>query len=334
MATRIVHTADWHVGATRNLPGYLDRQAKALDELVEKSRELDPDVVCITGDLFDCHSPTEEERCLVVKAITDLLVKLPNATIIVVGGNHDWNRQNSSMLESLDISYRIAGTRFKIVYEAPKLLEVNGAYFMCIPCQQDLTADRVREIVDRHYEDVPPAAEFIVCMHECFKSYNDMGKPVGKETLPDMNCVKYWLLGDIHKHQFIMDNAWYCGSLLQTDFGESPVKGFVYVDKKGPRFVEVESPRKLVTVEQGDEIPEDAFVRYKITDLLTANRCELPSNVVAMTSEIKAAVVDTTLFTDDVTDGLAEFMAEKYGYDRDAQRESVEYVKNLLEEGK
>ena len=47
-------------------------------------------------------------------------------------------------------------------------------------------------------------------------------------------------------------------------------------------------------------------------------------------SDIKPAEVDTSLLTDDVTEGLSEFLATKFGYSKKMQRKSVEYINDLL----
>ena len=327
MSLRIIHTADWHIGASRNLPNYLIRQENALNELVEKTRKYNPDVFLITGDIFDSNTPKEEERCLIVSTLTNLLIQNPNMHLLIVGGNHDWDKQNNSMLDSIDLSYKIAGTRFKIVAKETELVSIKKSNFLCIPCEQNYTKKKLRKIVKRYHKGT--SGDFYVCMHECFKSFNDLGKQLGKESLPKLSFVKCWMLGDIHKHQFLLDNAWYSGSLLQTNFGEKPNKGFVLIEDGEPTFIRIKSPTKLVTINQGDEVPDNCLVKYKITDVSSINKCELPENVVVFGSDIKPAKVDTSLFTDDVTEGLSEFLATKFGYSEKMQRKAVEYINDL-----
>ena len=328
MTLRIIHTADWHIGASRNLPNYLKRQEDALDELTRKTKKYEPDIFIITGDMFDSNTPREEERCLIVSTLTNLLVQNPNMYMLIVGGNHDWDKQNNSMLDSIDISYKIAGTRFKVVSKETEIVKIKKSNFLCIPCEQNYTKEKLRKIVKKYHKGT--SGDFYVCMHECFKSFNDLGKQLGKESLPKLAFVKCWMLGDIHKHQFLLDNAWYSGSLLQTNFGEKPNKGFVLVDDGEPTFVRIKSPTKLVTINQGDEVPENCLVKYRITDVSSVNKCELPDNVVMFGSDIKPAEVDTSLLTDDVTEGLSEFLATKFGYSKKMQRKSVEYINDLL----
>ena len=50
---KIIHTSDWHCGASRDLPEYLSRWKDAFDEIRSKIKKYEPDVFVITGDLFD-----------------------------------------------------------------------------------------------------------------------------------------------------------------------------------------------------------------------------------------------------------------------------------------
>ena len=324
---RIIHSADWHIGSTRNLPNYLQRQSDALEELTLRTKKYNPDVFVVTGDIFDSNTPREEERCLIVSTLTNLLIQNPNMNILIVGGNHDWDKQNNSMLDSIELSYKIAGSRFKVVDREPELVKIKNANFLCIPCEQNYTKVKLKKVIKKFHKNTK--GDFYVCMHECFKSFNDLGKELGKESLPKLSFVKCWMLGDTHKHQFLLDNAWYSGSLFQTSFGEKPNKGFVLVEDGEPKHIRIKSPTKLVTVNQGDEIPEGCFVKFKINDLSSVNKCELPDNVVNFETDIKASEVDKSLFTDDITEGLKEFLATKFGYSKKMQRKSVEYINSL-----
>jgi DNA repair exonuclease SbcCD nuclease subunit len=325
---KILHTADWHIGALRQIPNYLQRQEDALKELCEKTKGISPDVFIVTGDIYNSYSPTEEERNLILSTLTRLLLENPNMRMILIGGNHDWNKQEMSMLDGISISYAIAGTRFSVVCNNPKVISIDDCNFFCVPCQQNLTKQKVKRLVKKVHRENKNGS-FYVCMHECFKSFNDFGKELGKESLPRLKFVKYWMLGDIHKHQYILDNAWYCGSLLQVNFGETSKKGFVVIDEDEVTFHSIKSPKRLVEIRQGEDVPKNCYVKYKITDLEKVNKNELPSNVVQFDTDIKPKAVDVSLISGGMTEGLAEFMATRFGYSEKMQKKSVDYIKSL-----
>ena len=52
---KILHTADWHIGKTINGQSLLEDQKYVLEQLYEAVKEHKPDVVIISGDLYDLH---------------------------------------------------------------------------------------------------------------------------------------------------------------------------------------------------------------------------------------------------------------------------------------
>lgn len=89
---RILHTADWHLGKIVNEFSMLDLQESYLKELVQKTKELEVDVVIMAGDLYDRSIPPKEAVSLANKVFTKLTqeVKVP---VLVIAGNHDSNER-------------------------------------------------------------------------------------------------------------------------------------------------------------------------------------------------------------------------------------------------
>jgi exonuclease SbcD len=86
---RIVHTADWHLGAT--LQGW-SREAEhraALAQLVATARDRNADAVIVAGDIFDNLNPSAEAQRLLYDTLRDLRAACPRATITLLAGNHD-----------------------------------------------------------------------------------------------------------------------------------------------------------------------------------------------------------------------------------------------------
>ena len=330
MSLSILHTADWHIGCLRNkIPEYLDNQRKGLFELVEYAIQKQPDVFVATGDLFDTSTPKEEERNLIVEAISKLIISLPYCVFIFDEGNHDWNSYKESMLRSLDLSYLPCGSRVNFVIHKEKLIKVKDSYFLCIPCQQKLTKKKIRKKVNKYIERVD--GDFYVCLHECMKSRNDLGKEIGKESLPRIKGVTAWLLGDVHKHQFLLDNAWYCGSLMQTDFGERSGKGFVYIKDGEPEFIKLHNIKTLKTVVQGEKIPNPKrhFIRYIIKNSLSISSEKGIEKVTCFTKQL-VTTKHIEIGMTSVTDGLPTILSLKYGYSKKMQNKAVKYVNAIV----
>jgi exonuclease SbcD len=86
---KILHTADWHVG--QSLGGYprLAEHRIALAQLVAIAAEEEVDAIIVAGDIFDTQSPKAEAETLVYETFARLTKALPQASIILVAGNHD-----------------------------------------------------------------------------------------------------------------------------------------------------------------------------------------------------------------------------------------------------
>ncbi len=86
---RILHTADWHLGAT--LQGW-SREAEhraALAQLVAIAKERAVDAIIVAGDVFDGLNPSADAQRLLYNTLRDLRAACPHARIALVAGNHD-----------------------------------------------------------------------------------------------------------------------------------------------------------------------------------------------------------------------------------------------------
>ena len=325
---KLIHTSDWHCGASRDLPEYLSRWKDALDEIRSKIKKYEPDVFVVTGDLFDNRTPKEEERNLILSTLSKILIDFPKMYVLILEGNHDWNTQETSMLESVREGYLPVGSRIVVVRDKPQVVKIKGSNFICVPCTQSQTKGSVKKLIKKLHKGLK--GDTYVCMHECFKSFAENGMEVGTESLPKLKFVKCWMLGDIHKHQFLSKNAWYAGSPLQINFGENSAKGIVYVNDGKPKFIRLKQAKKLVTIKQGEAVPDNCIVRYKITNPLEFNKSEVPDSVVSFEHDISETSTIGLENNGDVTVGLTKMLAEKFGMSKKYQKKAVKYINNLV----
>lgn len=92
---KILHTSDWHVGKVLKGQSRMDEQAAVLAELVEIARAEHPDLVLVSGDLFDTAAPAPAATRLVTGALTAL--RGTGAEVVAIAGNHD----NGAALDAL-----------------------------------------------------------------------------------------------------------------------------------------------------------------------------------------------------------------------------------------
>lgn len=86
---RLLHTADWHLGATLQGWSREPEHRAALAQLVEIACARQVDAVIVAGDIFDSLNPSAEAQRLLYDTLRDLRAAAPHATIALVAGNHD-----------------------------------------------------------------------------------------------------------------------------------------------------------------------------------------------------------------------------------------------------
>ncbi|MGF1510692.1 MAG: exonuclease SbcCD subunit D C-terminal domain-containing protein [Myxococcota bacterium] len=107
---RILHTADWHLGQT--LYG-VDRSAEHeafLAWLLDTLEAEAPDALVVAGDVFDSSSPPSTAQAQYYGFLAACRRRLPNLTVLIVGGNHDSPQRLDAprdLLEAMDI--RVVG---------------------------------------------------------------------------------------------------------------------------------------------------------------------------------------------------------------------------------
>jgi DNA repair exonuclease SbcCD nuclease subunit len=96
---RLVHLADIHLGFRqyqRQTPtGINQREADvaiSLRRVIDKVIELKPDLVLIAGDVFHAVRPSNPAILHAYHQFSRLVQALPNATVVMVAGNHDTPR--------------------------------------------------------------------------------------------------------------------------------------------------------------------------------------------------------------------------------------------------
>jgi exonuclease SbcD len=102
---RLLHTADWHLGAAlQGWPREAEHRA-AIYQLISRARERDVDAVVIAGDVFDSLNPSAEAQRLLYETLRDLRAACPRATLALIAGNHD----PAGRLEAPRALFEIAG---------------------------------------------------------------------------------------------------------------------------------------------------------------------------------------------------------------------------------
>lgn len=85
---RILHTSDWHLGRIFHGVYLTDDQAHVLEQFIQLVADSRPDVILVTGDIYDRSVPPTEAIKLLDEVLTRILLdyKVP---VILIAGNHD-----------------------------------------------------------------------------------------------------------------------------------------------------------------------------------------------------------------------------------------------------
>ncbi len=272
-AFSFVHAADLHLGYSQyGLESRREDFDKAFRELVDASVQLKPDFVIIAGDLFHQARPTNTTLENAIKNFSKL--RQAGIPVLTVDGSHDSapNAITSTILHPLDS----AG----LIYHLPRH---EGAFWQKPECcyvygvPNYRTRHKTEELLPVFMEQSKPAQKpglfniFVFHMaldlpHVKPPYIEAEGRP---ELIPD--GFDYYAAGHIHtpyRENFKSGILSYPGCTETTDYAEAKAKkGFYYVkvNEVGAaqiEFVELESPRRFVVLEQDF----DGIAPEKITE--------------------------------------------------------------------
>jgi DNA repair protein SbcD/Mre11 len=85
---RLLHTSDWHLGRLFHGVHLTEEQAHVLDQIVRVAVEARPDVVLVSGDVFDRAVPPPDAVSLLDDVLSRLVLQA-HVPVVLIAGNHD-----------------------------------------------------------------------------------------------------------------------------------------------------------------------------------------------------------------------------------------------------
>jgi exonuclease SbcD len=336
--TKFIHTADLHIGKSRTLPDYLERQELMLDGIYKVAKDRGIKLVLMAGDIFESKNIKWEEQQLFMEKLFEFDAK--GFTTVVCNGNHDELATGVSHMWLPAMVQKSGGLKNTYVIDGEsQSIELDDLNIAVIPVVNNnmTTKELEAEVTRLWHGTIEDERPFVVMLHATISGANtDVGYNIsGGPRIQDMAFVDYWAVGDIHRSQEIGHNAWYSGSPIQHDFGDAQPKGVLVVEaeKDGnptTELVELEGIKPLVTItELPEEWPTDCYIRYlgPLESLM-----ELPENVIKTEGVAPEAEDEDSEdgpvqmeFTDSLTEGLTDYLHTK-GLSADLQEEGVRWV--------
>ncbi len=245
---KLLHTADWHLGARLGRHDRTEDHRAALRALLDMAATERPDLIIHAGDLFDAYRPPYPALQLGVTALQRLARMAPT---VVIRGNHD----SSDLFDVLNEMAGMASPRRLWFVTAPRVLEFDGlaevpVALACVPfippgaitdyATGDASrfegdyADGIRSLNDQVVGGAREAAGPHGIVLYTAHLHVDGARPgkserrftVGEDHATHtkgLHRALYCAFGHIHDPQQLPGSARgrYAGSLIPLDYGES-----------------------------------------------------------------------------------------------------------------
>jgi exonuclease SbcD len=253
---RILHTADWHLGATLEGVNRDPDHALFLGWLAQQLETFAVDALVIAGDVFDQPQPSAEASRLYFSFLSQVALGGKVRKVVVVGGNHDSGARLDApreLLGALDVHvvgaferdrlerclcpFSTGGRVEAVALAVPYVHEVRLGLRSVLEREQGLAAqlqDRFRELyrelADRAQALAPGAPIFATGHLSCLGAQRDdapaeihlVGSLGGLPPEIFDPRIGYVALGHIHRGYRVGESrCWYPGSPVALGLKES-----------------------------------------------------------------------------------------------------------------
>lgn len=247
---KILHTSDWHLG--HSFYGYerIDEHRSFLNQLSHIIRNESPDVLIVSGDVYDSVAPSIAAQKLYNQMILELRATAPTMKIIITAGNHDSSSRlelNGELWDAFDV--KIIGNiergengvnYEKHIVEIKENDNTTKGYVIAIPyiyhanypAVGDETQSKMQyfhqqlidSVKERNINNMP----IVVTGHLAVSGADIKGHEAKHtrlvyENLDELgNGYDYLALGHIHRPQMVAgsERARYSGSPIPMNFDE------------------------------------------------------------------------------------------------------------------
>jgi len=286
---KIYHLSDIHIRLQKRHDEYKQVFKNLYNDLKNELKhnlkgDSNKGVIIITGDIL--HSKTElSPECVSITA--DFFQQLAKIMpLIIIAGNHDANLNNNNRLDSLTPIVEKVIRRSQCYYLRQSGFYKFGNIIFGITSVFDYNFIKAEHIESLELTGVDHK---IALFHgRVDGAITDTGSIMEGErgiNKKSFEGYDYTLLGDIHKHQFLIPGKMaYAGSLIQQNHGESPKgHGFLIWDLKHKK------------VEHRDVANEYGYVTLKIRDgrllknkdVIVPSKCYLRLEIDNKTSRVE-----------------------------------------------
>jgi len=235
---KILHTSDWHLGASAKELSLVDDQRFFIDDICRIIKEKNVDAVMIAGDIYDRSVSSTDAVNLYDYAMTRMINEI-DVPVFTIAGNHDSAERLSNLKDvlaknglhivgslSADISPITIGDaeifmlpwiteeRVKSVFPEKRdgIKSIEDAY--------KVVTDAMREKFSKDKKHIIISHAFIT---NCETSTSDKSAVIGFASQVSASVFEgfdYVALGHLHKPQDVNEKTRYSGTPMAYSFGE------------------------------------------------------------------------------------------------------------------
>ena len=277
---RIVHFSDTHLGFNDldviNEENINQREADfydAFSQVVEQIKEIKPDYIIHTGDLFHRTSPSNRAITFALEQFK--IINSLNIPFILIAGNHSTPRTNLSSpilkifenFENIYVSYN----------QEYKKVEFEDIVFHCLPHMNDDT--KALSQIEACEEGIIESKKNITMMHcsvgawYLMQEFGEWVYPTDKEYI--FSKMDYVALGHWHGFGSVgkYENVYYSGSIERTSLNDKRnSKGFILATFEESLTIEYKeiNIRAILQKEIDCEEYETSIQNIDVSDCLDA----------------------------------------------------------------
>ncbi len=261
---RLLHTSDWHLGkVTYNVSRWPDHET-VHREIVAIARDVRPDLILHTGDLFDVFIPSVQDMKRGIEMVDELAAIAP---VVVLCGNHDSaalfdvfgllrgrggrvrfvdraRPPHAGGILTFDISggerIRLAPVPFirttRFVHEFGEPSDWSSVYADNVARVERALGEGLRDGYDASRDVLVFAAHLFVEGSVLARSERRVHIDDFSTRAEAIPPVSYAAFGHIHRPQALPGRPWarYAGSPIPIDFGEVDEGKSIVVVEAGP----------------------------------------------------------------------------------------------------
>lgn len=252
-----LHTSDWHLGKRLFKEGRINEQLHFLSWLVEQGQKNKPDVLIISGDIFDTPIPPTEALEAYFNFLKEWTSKIPQSTVIIVAGNHDsgnfldapkkWLEEkkiyiygriahkNVITIEKNSEKYNFHSIPY---FRSNEIYKIAKEYSDFSDQKWEEDDEYALSILEKVFQQNITDGKNILVAHHAFGPFSSSQSEQaisfsGSSSIPKTIYQKgfdYLALGHIHKFQKISTNppGYYPGSPIPFRFSESNEKFIIH----------------------------------------------------------------------------------------------------------